>query len=86
MIAQHPEALYELLGGGDMGDDDEEYPGGAGGNQVMQVDLSPDEVAAVERLEGLGFPRQAVLQAYLLCDKNEELAANFLFDAGDEDM
>jgi UV excision repair protein RAD23 len=50
MIAQHPEALYELLGGGDMGDDDEEYPGGAGGNQVMQVDLSPDEVAAVERV------------------------------------
>ena len=38
------------------------------------------------QLEALGFDRQMVLQAYMLCDKNEELAANFLFDSGEDDQ
>ncbi|NXD32574.1 RHP23 protein, partial [Spelaeornis formosus] len=83
LINQNPQALYDLLGGaGDEGDEDDDMMG----PQVMHVNLTQEEAAAVERLEALGFDRQLVLQAYMLCDKNEELAANFLFDQGEDDQ
>ena len=55
-------------------------PGGPGGPVVVR--LSEEERAAVESLTALGFDSQMATQAYLACDKDEEMAANFLFDNG----
>jgi len=58
--------------------------GAAPGGGQLQIQLSPEDAAAVGRLEQLGFPRHAVVQAYMAAEKNEELAANLLFDMGDD--
>jgi len=57
--------------------------GGGDGGQIS-IALSEEDRAAVERLEQLGFPRAACVQAYMAAEKNEELAANLLFDMGDD--
>lgn len=79
LIQQNPEALLQLLGGMAGEDGDDAIPPGA---QVVQV--TPEEQAAIQRLEALGFPRQIAVEAYFACDKDEEMAANYLFEHGFE--
>ena len=42
--------------------------------------MTSDENDAIERLMALGFSKIEAAQAYLACDKNEEMAANLLFE------
>jgi len=50
------------------------------------ITLSGADHEAVLELMSLGFSRELAVQAYLACDKNQELAANWLFDHADEMM
>ncbi|CZR54766.1 probable nucleotide excision repair protein RAD23 [Phialocephala subalpina] len=79
LIGQHPDQFLQLLS--EDGDNDAPLPPGA-----QAISVTEEERAAIERLCLLGFPRDLAIQAYFACDKNEELAANFLFEQPDDDM
>ena len=63
------------IGGENEEEEEQQHQGG------VQINLTPEEEEAVKRLKELGnFNESDVLQAYFACEKNEEMAANYLFE------
>ncbi|KAL8291965.1 hypothetical protein RQP46_001431 [Phenoliferia psychrophenolica] len=73
---------------GDMGELMDQFGDGAGGaggeapDGSQYVQVTEEEKAAIERLVGMGFERNTVIQAFLACDRDEEMAANYLVEHG----
>ncbi|KAM9367609.1 UV excision repair protein RAD23 homolog B [Phaethornis superciliosus] len=95
-ISQHQEHFIHMLNEpvlesrqGLSGSDDGASSGGvaeSGNDHMNYIQVTPQEKEAIERLKALGFPEGLVIQAYFACEKNENLAANFLLQQNfDED-
>lgn len=75
-LANFNQINSEFRGGNGQGSGSQ---GGQGG-QGNQIRLSKPEFDAIQRLKEFGFSEMDAAQAYFACDKNEEMALNFLFE------
>ncbi|CAF1198772.1 unnamed protein product [Rotaria sordida] len=56
---------------------------GGAGQSSIKVELSFPEQQIINRIQDMGFDRNRVMEAFLACDRNEEMAVNYLLHAYD---
>ncbi|XP_033738013.1 UV excision repair protein RAD23 homolog B-like [Pecten maximus] len=94
LISRNQERFIEMLNE-PIGEEEQQAEGGGmpgvggapGANPMGQgyVQVTPQEKEAIERLKALGFGEGMCIQAYFACERNEELAANFLLSQNFDD-
>lgn len=82
MISQNQARFVEML---NEADTEAEQQGQEGEDNSGYIHVTPQEKEAIDRLKALGFPEAMCIQAYFACEKNEDLAANFLLSQGFDD-
>uniref|UniRef100_A0A671PIT0 UV excision repair protein RAD23 n=1 Tax=Sinocyclocheilus anshuiensis TaxID=1608454 RepID=A0A671PIT0_9TELE len=82
-ITQHQERFVQMLNEPHVGE--AEAAEAPSAPQTNYIQVTPQEKEAIERLKALGFPEGLVIQAYFACEKNENLAANFLLQQNFDD-
>ena len=83
-LTNNQDKLFKLLGteqGANSGASDSQSQSAAG-YDPSSLYITTEENAAIERLSALGFERSLAIEAFFACDKNEELAASYLFNLG----
>lgn len=86
-LGNNPEALQQLLSGlAAGGGGAAPQQGGGGGNRGRAIRITEEENQQLVNLQALGFSRDVVVEAWLICDRNAEQAAQFLMEHGNEMM
>lgn len=87
LISQNQEAFIGLLNEPDEAGEEGTEGGVAGGGNVqaapgggIQIQVTPDEKAQIDKIVGMGFNEAEVIQAYFACEKNEALTVEFLLN------
>lgn len=88
IIRENQEAFVQLLNheveGGEQGEQGQEDVQQAAEAGHMTIAITQADRDAIDRMRSLGFPEQLVIEAYFACDKNEELAVNYILSRMEE--
>ncbi|KAG8918784.1 UV excision repair protein RAD23 A [Tulasnella sp. 417] len=79
--------IFEAFSGGEGGGNTASFgrTGTNTGTRTIAIGLTGEEIASLDRLLEMGFGRNKTIEAFMYCDKNEELAINYLLEYGDDD-